>query len=70
MSVIMIFLVAVLQANEPVDLLLLPGILVIFTSPLNYLVDFKCNCSQSYSSCIFPGLAFDRSGRRIGRGGG
>lgn len=70
--------VAVLEASDPVDLFILPGVYFFLTFACNYLPTSEnsdCGRLKSIISCYLTsvfilGLAFDRCGRRLGRGGG
>lgn len=61
-----ILFLLVMQASDPVDLILLPGIFFFFV-----LIYYVCKSELPiYLLLLLAGLAFDRSGQRLGRGGG
>jgi len=60
-----LFILAVLSSSSPVDLLLLPGM-----SSIIYFINAPPHKLNWIILVVHAGQAFDRTGRRLGRGGG
>lgn len=59
-----------MEASEAVDLFLLPGIMAINYLLHSYITGTEIVAFDDSCNFLFSGLAFDKSGRRLGRGGG